>query len=179
MFVFLLLGIEPEVELFRLQDDRHSVVQAGHGFGSIGGQDSAGLDDLFSFLVFPVFPQAGEGHWLLVCSVNEEGLLGAFFFVPLEETVCGDQAAPAAEGGSKGRTFMGGFGAGVEGSVADFAVVGPEGDEAPVEGYQPAPVFLQAHGGHIQGRGDIVPWLRVEGFVQEEIIPEVFGRKCL
>lgn len=179
MFDFLFLGIEPDVEVFRLQDDRHSIVEAGHGFGCIDGQYGAGLDNLFSFFIFPMFPQAGEGHRLLVCSVNEEGLLGAFLFIPLEKSVCGDQAPPAAEGGSKGRTFMGGFGAGVEGSVADFPVVGPEGDEAPVKVYQPAPVFLQTHGGHIQGRGDIVPGGRIEGFVQEEIIPEVFGRKCL
>jgi len=37
MFDFLLLGIKPEVEIFRLQDNRHSVVQVGHRLGGAGG----------------------------------------------------------------------------------------------------------------------------------------------
>ncbi len=149
-------GLEPAVVVARFEDDGHAVVESfGHQVG-IGGDDSKGLEGV-AFFGFPGLPEAGEGVGLSGAEGDGEGAFGfCIELLPFIEGVGGDEAAALFEGlaiGGLGDDF---FGAGVDGGVAEFGVLGPEGDEAPTGDGElaRAGVAVEAHDGLIAlGRG--------------------------
>ena len=97
----VLRGVEPKIEVAWLQDDRHPVVECRNRFGSLGGQDGAGFDNLFPLLVFPMLPQAGKSHRLVICAEDVVGLLAVLEFLPFIKSGGRNQASATAEGGAK------------------------------------------------------------------------------
>lgn len=69
------LAGEPSIEVARVEDDGHAIVDRSHEFVRIGGDDRVALEPSTVRGVFPCVPQAGEGEHLAVRKVEgEEGV---------------------------------------------------------------------------------------------------------
>jgi len=170
----VLLGVEPEIEIGGLQNDRHAVVQAGHQVVGPRGKNGAGLKSLRAVLAFPAIPQPGESQRLAVLPENVVRLLFFLPFLPFEEAAGRNQAAPVPKGGAKSRGRMGGFGTGIDGLKSDRRLLRPEGDQPPLQqGQGPLPLD-HPHRWHRLRRSDVVTGLQCGGLPGEMEIPEEF-----
>jgi len=94
-------GVEPAIEIARVENDWHAVMQRPHQIIRVCGQNRTRFHRLLVFV--PALPQAGEGEGLAVTSPNVMRLLSAFELLPLVEAIGEDEAAALAKGGPEGR----------------------------------------------------------------------------
>ena len=138
------LAVEPAVEVARVQDDGHTVVDRRHQLVRLGGDDGEALEPVVDRLgrglrLLPRIPQTREAHHLAVGEVEGEGLLVLRVeLLPLIEAGGEDNAASALEGFAKCARTGDRLGACVDGGDAfDVAeALGEERYEAPAHLHQ-------------------------------------------
>lgn len=118
-----------------------------------GGDDGKGAQEPFG--AFPFFPEAGECSGLAE-GADEVGLAGGFGAIPFVEAVGGDEAAAVFVGGAEGGLFGEGFAAGVDEFLTDAGIVGPGGDESPLEDVEGGQSILEEDNGDDLAGGDVV-----------------------
>ena len=90
-------GIEPEIVILGVKDDRHAIMHIFRELVGRGGDDRTGLDPL-AFRILPALPDAGKGEGTFVGHGETERTLLAAGFLPLVETIGRNEAAALAEG---------------------------------------------------------------------------------
>ncbi len=146
-----------------IEDDRHAVVHLANQFIWGSGDDGAGMQGLLFGCGAPAFPETGEEEGLVILQVKKEGYLGRFgggAALPLEETICQDEAAPLAESIAVGRFFVYGLAARVDHAVADLLIFCPERDQTPAHVLYSALLRIFDHRDHLAG-GDVVAALPI------------------
>lgn len=88
--------VQPQSVILRRQDDRHPVMDGPHQRVGFSDDDGAGFQRLA--VLFPAFPETGEGEGAGGFQADEIRLFGGFGVRPLVKPIGDDQAAAMAEG---------------------------------------------------------------------------------
>lgn len=176
------IRIQPERVIVRINDHRHPAVDLLRRVIRRGRDDSAGLDD---FIPHPVLPQSGEREHFLTRNLDVVRLFGfRSGGHPFVVAGSGYQAAVLLERGAEGRLLGEGFADGVDHAVADFLILGPVRDQAPMHrGQDSALRFMRKsyYGDILRGR-DVVPGSVRLDFVLKCIVLEYYverGGECV
>lgn len=82
--------------------------------------------------LLPTFPQASKREGgAVILQMNEIGLLGFAFFLPLVKLIRDHQAASSFKGAFEGRFFGDRFSSGIDHAVANFGVFRPRRNQSP------------------------------------------------
>ena len=128
--------IKPAVVILYVQDDRHAIVNWSSDPVGGPGQDGCGFPAVTGFRIRPGFPETGKGKQLVVSTVKKMRLLATSFFLPFIVSIGWYQAAALSKCLSKGGLGCHGFRSCIDQACSHAGIVGPGGDQAPVEGSQ-------------------------------------------
>lgn len=165
-------SVEPEAVLLRVEDDRLPVVQRMDQTVGRGSQDRATLQGL-SIRVLPVIPDSCKAHDGAVLHPDVGRMLHPALFLPFEESVCGNDAAPVADCGPEGRFLVDRLAAGVDHKTSEGRILCPGRNEPPTHEGGPMAGFRSPDCQDLLGGRDVVAQRKIA----EDCYAEDFGEK--
>lgn len=165
-------GVQPVAVMLGWKDGGEAVMDGLYQVIGRPDDDGAALERLAGGRVGPALPQPGKAQSVSLGVGNESGLfLFAANVLPFVQAAGRDDATPMLERGSERRFLRHGLDPGIDGAVADLAILGPEGNQPPVRlGHLNAVIHRQPHDRDVLCGSDVVAGREVE--IQPELLPE-------